>query len=86
MLFRGHIQTILVRAFRGGGGSTGRWTAVIVTSVIFALVHPLWMSPLIFLLALCLGYAYERTGNLWVAIFIHAMFNSIETAIFLNLR
>jgi membrane protease YdiL (CAAX protease family) len=37
------------------------------------------MSPLIFVLSLCLGYAYERTGNLWVPITIHALFNTIET-------
>ena len=28
---------------------------------------PLWMFPPIFLLAVGLGYAYERTGNLWDA-------------------
>jgi membrane protease YdiL (CAAX protease family) len=88
MLFRGHIQTIAVRVMRGfaGGGGAARWAAVIGTSILFALVHPFWMAPLIFVLALCLGYAYERTGNLWVPILMHALFNTINTVQFLILR
>jgi membrane protease YdiL (CAAX protease family) len=62
------------------------WMAVLCTSIIFALIHPLWMSPIIFVLSLCLGYAYERTGNLWTSILIHAAFNSVSTVAFLNLR
>jgi membrane protease YdiL (CAAX protease family) len=82
-LFRGHIQTALVRLF--GPRSIARvWLAILVTSVLFAGVHPAWMAPLIFVLALCLGYAYERTGNLWVPIVIHACFNTLETILFLR--
>jgi len=57
--------------------------AILVTSTLFASVHPLWSFPIIFLLALALGYAYERTGNLWVSITMHAMFNTISTVLFL---
>jgi membrane protease YdiL (CAAX protease family) len=60
-----------------------RWTSVIITSALFALVHDRWMQPPIFVLALCLGYAYERTGNLWTNITIHATFYTISTALFL---
>jgi membrane protease YdiL (CAAX protease family) len=60
-----------------------RWLAVVITSVIFAVVHPLWMAPLIFVLSICLGYAYERTGNLWVPIVMHALFNTSSTIVFL---
>lgn len=60
------------------------WAAIVVTSLIFASVHPAWSMPVIFVLALCLGYAYERTGNLWVSITIHAGFNTISTVIFLT--
>ena len=59
------------------------WAAVVVTSACFTLVHPGWTWPAIFLLSLCLGYAYERTGNLWVPIVIHAAFNSASTLLFL---
>jgi membrane protease YdiL (CAAX protease family) len=132
MLFRGHLQTLLVRllmpAQRAGSGGLGvlgsgpeaaaavevldessqtpdprpqaadpqtltvttspprarRWLAVLITSLLFAIVHPIWMAPAIFVLAICLGYAYERTGNLWVPILIHAAFNTSSTLVFLN--
>jgi membrane protease YdiL (CAAX protease family) len=61
------------------------WLAILITSILFALVHPLWMAPLIFILALCLGYLYERTGNLWACIALHAIFNTASTITFLNM-
>ncbi len=57
--------------------------SIVITSLLFASVHPAWSFPIIFLLALALGYAYERTGNLWVSIAMHAMFNTVSTALFL---
>ena len=91
MLFRGHIQTIAARLFhRWGlglnGGGAARWAAVVVASLMFALVHETWMSPMILVLSLGLGYVYERTGNLWAPILVHAIFNTISTVVFLNLR
>jgi membrane protease YdiL (CAAX protease family) len=62
-----------------------RWTSVIVTAALFSLVHPLWMRPPIFVLAICLGYAYERTGNLWTTITMHAVFNGVNTVLFMTL-
>jgi membrane protease YdiL (CAAX protease family) len=61
------------------------WLAIVITSILFALVHPMWMAPLIFVLALCLGYLYERTGNLWACIALHAIFNASSTVAFLNM-
>ena len=66
-----------------GDSASMRWLAVVITSVVFAIIHPLWTAPLIFLLSLCLGYAYERTGSLWVPIVMHAMFNTSSTLMFL---
>ena len=60
------------------------WLAIVLTSVAFALLHPAWTQPMIFALSLALGYAYERTGDLWVSITIHAVFNSVSTIIFLS--
>jgi membrane protease YdiL (CAAX protease family) len=59
------------------------WIAIALTSVLFAIIHPLWTAPLIFVLAMCLGYAYQRTGNLWVPIVIHALFNAFNTIYYL---
>jgi membrane protease YdiL (CAAX protease family) len=58
--------------------------AILVTSGLFALVHPAWSWPPIFVLALALGFAYERTGNLWVPIVMHACFNGLMTSMFLS--
>ncbi|HEY8749510.1 MAG TPA: CPBP family intramembrane glutamic endopeptidase [Tepidisphaeraceae bacterium] len=59
------------------------WLAILITSALFAIIHPIWSAPIIFLLAIFLGYAYERTGNLWVPITMHAMFNTVSTLLFL---
>jgi membrane protease YdiL (CAAX protease family) len=59
------------------------WGAIVITSTLFAAIHPLWSAPIIFVLALFLAYAYERTGNLWVSITMHAMFNIVSTILFL---
>jgi membrane protease YdiL (CAAX protease family) len=71
-------------ASRAGPNSGHTWAAILVTSIAFASVHPSWSQPIIFALSVCLGYAYERTGNLWVPVTIHAVFNTISTAIFLS--
>ena len=60
------------------------WAAIVVTAALFASVHAMWTWPPIFILAVCLGYAYERTGNLWVPILIHASFNAVSTLMFLG--
>jgi membrane protease YdiL (CAAX protease family) len=56
------------------------WIAVIVTALLFASVHEAWSSPAIFVLAIGLGFTYERTGNLWSNITIHILFNAVNTA------
>jgi membrane protease YdiL (CAAX protease family) len=74
-IFRGHLQTLLSRVTRMP------WLAVIITSVLFSLVHhwSIWLP--IFTLSVCLGYMYERTGNLWVSVLMHAMFNGFSIII-----
>jgi membrane protease YdiL (CAAX protease family) len=64
-------------------GHRARWAAVVMTSAIFAAIHiePAFMPP-IFVLALGLGYVYERTGNMWMNITAHSLFNSVQILIF----
>jgi membrane protease YdiL (CAAX protease family) len=69
MFFRGLLQTLLRNLFKNS------WLAMIFAATAFALVHPWWTWPQIFFLGLCLGYAYERSGNLWMSITMHALFN-----------
>jgi membrane protease YdiL (CAAX protease family) len=78
--FRGMIQ----RACRM---HMHRWLAIVLASLAFTLVHgALWLAPPIFFLSLCLGYAYDRTRNLWVSILIHASFNAASLTMFLFSR
>jgi len=87
-LFRGVIQTVLVQRFwvRGGLASRyvpsalHRWVAIGGTSVLFAGMHSPDHFPVLFVLSLGLGYVYERTGNLWAAVSLHAIFNCVTLA------
>ncbi|HVT87266.1 MAG TPA: type II CAAX endopeptidase family protein [Tepidisphaeraceae bacterium] len=95
MLFRGHLQTAMLytlhraRSLVAGDspalpGSKVRWQAIVITSLIFALVHQeLWLMPPIFFLSVCLGYVYERTGSLWPGILLHSSFNALNVAMFI---
>lgn len=64
-----------------------RWLPIVITSLLFTAVHgALWLMPPIFFLSLCLGYAYQRTRNLWVPIIVHATFNAVSVTMFLFTR
>jgi membrane protease YdiL (CAAX protease family) len=71
-LFRGLFQT-MVRSLLGGP-----WAAIAISSVLFVVVHQdaaHW--PALYVLSLCFGYAYEKSGSLFRPIFIHGLFNGI---------
>ena len=79
MFFRGQIQTYLRYVLRSP------WTAVLITAACFALVHPTkWAWPSLFFLGVCLGYVYERTGNLWSCMILHALFNLASIYIYVH--
>jgi membrane protease YdiL (CAAX protease family) len=87
LFFRGCVQTLLSgwlsKRATNWRPARVRWLAVVFTSLLFASAHSDWWSrPPIFVLSLCLGYAYERTGNLWTSITIHAAFNASQAALF----
>ncbi len=70
LLFRGFVQTIILSYIRKP------WTSIMATSVMFAAVHANpthW--PALFVLSMCMGYSYERSGSLFRSIFVHALFN-----------
>jgi membrane protease YdiL (CAAX protease family) len=73
LFFRGYLQT-LVREL-----PLPPWAAILVSSVAFTLVHsPPEIWPVIFVLAVGLGYIYERTGNLATTMLMHALFNGAQ--------
>jgi len=79
MLFRGLFQT-MIRSFL-----LKAWPSIFISSALFALVHANgehW--PALFVLALCLGYSYEKSGSLIRPIFIHSIFNAISVTAVLN--
>ena len=77
ILFRGILVPLLMKRLGAG-------PAVILSSVLFALVHLHAPSffPL-FVLATGLALAYIYTGSLWVPIMMHALFNGMNLAILL---
>ncbi len=75
LLFRGAIQ--------GGLQKSGirPWTAILVSSLIFGVVHmnPAQI-PFAFLLGMLFGWLYYRTGSLLPGIVGHVLNNSVATA------
>ena len=61
----------------------GPWPAVLVASAIFAAAHCTQPQavPSLFVLAVVIGYNYERTGRLLAPILIHALFNAANLAL-----
>ncbi len=69
LVFRGGVYRILLH-------HAPRWVALIVSGLLFALVHgyTFTLVPLT-VLGIVLAYAYERTGRIAVPILVHALFN-----------
>jgi len=79
MLFRGMFQT-MVRSF-----VPGPWRSILISSILFSIVHgnkEHW--PALFVLGLCLGYSYEKSGSLFRPVFIHSFFNAASIIATIN--
>ena len=89
LFFRGFLQTALLRLARyratragldSGATPSTRWRVILTTSAFFAAIHLTGTNfevlPPLLLLAVTLGYVYERTGNLWSAMTLHFLFNA----------
>ena len=74
LLFRGLLQTTFRSILRT---KYAAWIAIAITSILFAMMHAIpthW--PTLFVLGVCLGYSYEKSGSLYRPIFIHMIFNA----------
>ncbi|MBI4716472.1 MAG: CPBP family intramembrane metalloprotease [Planctomycetes bacterium] len=71
VFFRGILQNVLRVALRG------RWSAIAGAAVAFTLVHfsQPFALPALFILAVLIGFAYERTGSMLPPLALHAAFN-----------
>ena len=77
----GHLHYVTAWPPAGPPSARLRWTAIVLTSALFAVIHPDFSIAAIFVLSLAFGYVYERTGNLWAPIVAHAGFNLFNLAV-----
>lgn len=71
--FRGGIQNILTRWFKGP------WIAIILTAIVFSAVHVSYYGFLVrFALGVILGLVFYYSGSLWLSIIIHFFYNGIQ--------
>jgi membrane protease YdiL (CAAX protease family) len=100
LVFRGMLQTMIrsyLAARRsplaaqgtgyeeGAAERSGAWPAIIISSALFASIHAIpahW--PALFVLGVCLGYSYEKSGSLLRPFFIHSFFNAITVTVALS--
>ncbi len=57
-----------------------KWTAfpsIVISAVLFAIVHPFASVLPVFILGLATAFSYEKTKNLLIPMFIHAVYNGI---------
>jgi membrane protease YdiL (CAAX protease family) len=72
VLFRGYVQTRLRERW-------GPVPAVVIAAALFGLLHfDLVHSPFAFGMGLGLGYATERSGSIWPAVWAHMANNTIS--------
>ena len=71
VIFRGMLQQRLINS------GLGVWSAIIITSIAFCLIHTHYGFGLLALmpLALLLGYVRHKTDNLFYCIALHAQYN-----------
>ncbi len=77
-IFRGMLQTMIHTAMHRP------WAAIVITSLLFSVLHPSTHIPALFVLSCCMGYAYEKSGSLFRSIFIHSLFNGLNIIAALN--
>lgn len=74
--FRGGMQNLLTRWFNGP------WLAIIVTSIIFSLIHLSYYGFIVrFGLGVILGLIFYYSGSLWLSILFHFLFNGIQVTV-----
>ena len=80
LVYRGFLQTAVVRA------GLKPWPAIMLTSALFALMHrtsnvPWYAIGTLFMLSVCLGFAFERSRSIAVPIAMHMGFNALNVVI-----
>ncbi|MCK6482745.1 MAG: CPBP family intramembrane metalloprotease [Phycisphaerae bacterium] len=77
LLFRGVLQNAAANAARS------TWAGIVVSALMFGLIHAeLHHVPALMVFGAVLGYAYVRSGSLWLPVLMHVVFN-VKTLVFL---
>jgi membrane protease YdiL (CAAX protease family) len=72
LIFRGFLYGRFV------GHGLSKWMSAILVSVLFGVVHGQWNVAIdTFVLSIVMIYLLERRQSLWVAIFLHAIKNTV---------
>ncbi len=86
LVYRAFLQSALVRACDGAG--INRWIGVVAAAAVFAGMHwsavPVHGLVVLFVLGVCFGVAFERSGRLGVPIVMHAIFNAANIVVALG--
>jgi uncharacterized protein len=83
VLFRAGLQNLMTRWIKQP------WTAIIITSIIFSLIHLSYYGFLVrFGLGVALGVIYYYSGSIWLNILFHFLVNGIQVSAlyFFNLK
>ncbi|KPK76309.1 MAG: hypothetical protein AMJ79_07115 [Phycisphaerae bacterium SM23_30] len=63
------------------GATLYRWLGIVIASAFFMVTHANWQHmPALLVLGVCLGYIYERRGNILIPIMVHGLFNMMQLA------
>jgi membrane protease YdiL (CAAX protease family) len=73
LLFRGFLQGALENR-------RGRWSAIVLTSLMFAVLHDPWRLVPVFFIGVLLGYLTSRGGSVYYAVVAHAVTNGTSVA------
>ncbi|UCF78107.1 MAG: CPBP family intramembrane metalloprotease [Candidatus Eiseniibacteriota bacterium] len=73
LLFRGFLQGSLEKRY-------GRWRGILLTSLLFALLHDPWRFVPIFFVGGLLGYLVSRGGSVYYGMVAHAVTNATSVA------
>ena len=92
LIFRGLLQTVLIRLFSRIAktdsplcSASCRWLGIVIAAIVFASTHADWQHwPALLVLAVCMGYSYEKEGNLLVPILVHSLFNLLPILIIMK--
>ena len=70
LMFRGFVLDLASEVY-------GRWAAIFISAILFALIHPLFILTVLnaFWAGLVYGYLRLRTNSLWPSIVLHSLWN-----------